>query len=158
MDGRRNPGGAKYQVEELWDRHHEVMRLAVLGMKQVEIAKQLGVSEVMVSYTLNSPLVQRQMELLRAARDEKTVDVAKRIKELAAEAVERLADIMREGSEGSALKASLGILDRAGHAPIQKVQGAFAILTPQDLEEVKERARLMGALAEPSAQILEVTS
>lgn len=149
MDGRRNPNGAKYQVEELWDRHHEIMRLAVMGMKQVAIAQQLGVSEVMVSYTLNSPLVQRQMELLRATRDAKTVDVAKRIKELAAEAVERIGDIMREGSEGAALKASLGILDRAGHAPIQKFQGTMAVLTAEDILEIKERARLIGALAEP---------
>lgn len=143
----RPPGEhRKYNVEHLWDQHHEVMRLAVMGMKSVDIARQLGISEAMVSYTLNSPLSKRQLELLRAARDVKAIDVAQRIKELSERAVEVLADIMEDGSEGARLKASLGMLDRAGHGPVQKFQGQVAVLTREDILEIRERARLIGAL------------
>ena len=59
----------KYQVEQMWDVHHEVVRLALTGMKHVEIAEFLGVSPVTVSYTLRSPIVMRQLEQMRAVRD-----------------------------------------------------------------------------------------
>ena len=48
----------KYQVEQMWDIHHEVVRLALIGMKSVDIADHLGITPVMVSYTLRSPIVQ----------------------------------------------------------------------------------------------------
>jgi predicted transcriptional regulator len=146
--GRHPTGKRKYNIEHLWDQHHEIMRLAVMGMKSVDIAAQLGVSEVMVSYTLNSPLAMRQLDLLRATRDAGAVDVAKRIKELAALAVEKLEPILEDGSESNKLKAIFGLLDRAGHAPVQRFQGSMAVLTKDDIMEIRDRARMIGALAE----------
>ena len=55
----------KYQVTQMWDVHHEIVRLALLGMKHIEIASTLGVNPVTVSYTLRSPIVHRQLEQMR---------------------------------------------------------------------------------------------
>ena len=67
MDSRFNGNGRKYQIQKLWDIHQEILRLLLLGHKPVEIAKTLGVTPTMVSYTANSELVKKRLEVMRGA-------------------------------------------------------------------------------------------
>lgn len=147
-DGRRvDPNVRKtFTVENIWDSHQEVMRLAVTGMKQSDIAKELGVTEAMVSYTLNSPVVKRQMSIMRSARDVDAVDVAKRIQEIAPKAIDTLEELLLEGNDTIKLRAATDILDRAGHAAVKTLRTeSLAIhLNKDDLDEIKRRAREIG--------------
>ena len=141
--GRPATGERKYSIQHMWDVHHEIVRLLVTGMKHVEIAATLGVTEVMVSYTANSPIVKRQLELLRAARDLDSVDVARKIQEIALDAVEMMEKHVKSTTESISLKAAQDILDRAGFAPVKKIstENVHAHLTREDIEEIKKRAR-----------------
>jgi predicted transcriptional regulator len=145
-DARRDPDKKGFKVTELYDTHREIMRMAVTGMKQADIARELGVSEVMVSYTMNSPIVKREMELMRSARDLDAVDVAKRIQEVAPRALEVLEDLLETANDSIRFRAATDVLDRAGHAAVKtlRTESLSVHLNKEDLEEIKQRAREIG--------------
>jgi predicted transcriptional regulator len=140
----------QYQVEQMWELHHEVCRLALIGMKQVDIATHLGVSPVMVSYTLRSPIVQRQLNQLKAVRDIDAIDVAKEIQALAPRAVRVLDELMDSELPNIKLKAATDILDRAGHAAVRtlRTENIHAHFTADEISDIKKRAREVGLLTD----------
>jgi predicted transcriptional regulator len=142
--GRPATGNREYTIQNIWNQHHEIMRLAVMGLKQVEIARKLGVSEVMVSYTLNSPIVKRKLDIMQGARDINAVDVAKEIHRLAPKAIAKLDELLDSQVEAIAFKASVDILDRAGHGAIKKEMSLSGHLTKDDIDEIKNRAKEIG--------------
>lgn len=139
----------RFEIQEMWERHHQICRLAVLGLKGVEIARQLGISEQTVSNTLNSAIVKRHLSILRDAADLAAVDVAAEIKALAPLATKRIRGILENDNAEDKLHASVAqdILDRAGHGAIKKVQSEnlHAHLTLDEIEEIKARARELAA-------------
>lgn len=148
VDRRRNPDGSRsgFTVQNIWDTHREIMRLAVTGMKQADIARELGLTEVMVSYTLNSPVVKREMENMRAARDLDAVDVAKRIQEVAPKALEVLEGLLETANDAIKFRTAADILDRAGHAAVKtlRTESLSVHLNKDDLDEIKRRAKEIG--------------
>lgn len=147
IDMGRNPTGErKYAIESIWDSHREVLRLAVTGMKSVDIARALNVTEAMVSYTLNSPVAKREMELLRSSRDLDALDVAKRIQQVAPVALQVMEELLAQGNENTKYKAATDILDRAGHAAVKtlRTENLSVHLTHDDIEEIKSRAKEIG--------------
>lgn len=139
-----------YQIEQMWELHHEVCRLALIGMKQIDIANHLGVSPVMVSYTLRSPLVQRQLNHLKAVRDLEAIDVSKEIQELAPRAVKVLEELMENELPNIKLKAATDVLDRAGHAAVRtlRTENIHAHFTADEISDIKKRAREVGLLTD----------
>ncbi len=146
----RNPSedGRKYQIQEMWALHKEISRLLLIGMKSVDIAAQLGITEATVSYTKNSELVKRRIAEMEAARDVDAIDISKQIKDLAPKAVEVLTKLMDDGLEPIQLRAAFGILDRAGYGPVQKFQGSMAVLSLKDIDEIKSRASNLNLLCD----------
>jgi hypothetical protein len=140
----------KYQVEQMWDIHHEVVRLALIGMKSVDIADHLGITPVMVSYTLRSPIVQEKMNQLQAVRDIDAIDVAKEIAELAPRAVQVMGELMDCELPNVRAKAAADILDRAGHAAIRtiKTENLHAHFSADEIKEIKDRAKDIGLMIE----------
>ena len=140
----------QYQIEQMWDLHHEVCRLALIGMKQVDIAAHLGVSPVMVSYTLRSPIVRRQMDAMQADRNLEAIDVAQEIKNLAPKAVQVLEEMMNGDLPNLKLKAATDILDRAGHAAVKtlRTENLHAHFTSEEIQDIKRRAKEVGLLAD----------
>ncbi len=140
----------KYQVGQMWDVHHEIVRLALLGMKYIDIANHLGISPVTVSYTLKSPIVARQLEQMRAVRDLGVIDIAKQIAALAPRAVAVLDKMLDDPLPTIALKAAESILDRAGHAAVQRVKQDITVshFTSQEIADIKARAKDVGLLLE----------
>lgn len=136
----------RYQVEQMWDVHHEITRLALLGMKHIEIANLLGISPVTVSYTLRSPIVMRQLEQMRAVRDMETIDVAKRIAELAPKAVEVLGELMDSDLPNIRKGSAESILDRAGYAAVQRIKADHTVthFTSKEIEDIRQRAKDIG--------------
>jgi len=74
----------------MWEVHHEIARLVLLGYKNVDIAEKLDCSPQLVSNVRNSPVVKEKLALMRGARDADTIDIAKEIKEIAPEALNLL--------------------------------------------------------------------
>ena len=69
---------AKY-MWYLWQRSHEILALAVRGLKGTQIAELLNISPQTVSNTLNSDLGQRKLSIMRRTRDDAAVQVSERI-------------------------------------------------------------------------------
>jgi hypothetical protein len=137
-----------FQLAELHEKHHEIARRIVVGHKPKEIAKDLGLNYHTVISIKNSPIVQEQIKLLSGARDSDTLDVAKQIRNLAPKCVEVLENILEdeETTQSLKMKASLAILDRAGHSVPKNVnmKSVHAVLSPNDLAVIKERALEIG--------------
>jgi hypothetical protein len=150
----RNPTGERnYQIEKMWNVHHEITRMLLMGMKSVDIARQLNVSEVMVSYTKNSALVQRKLDIMQGARDMDAVSISKRIQELAPKAVDVLDRLLESEVESIAFKSAVDVLDRAGHGAVKKEMTLTGHLTSNDIEDIKSRAREIGLCRQPVLEI-----
>ena len=149
-DARFNPEGRKYQIKSIWDLHHEIMRLAVLGWKGTEIAQQLGCTPATVSNTLGSELVKRQLEVMRGARDADTIDILAEIKRMAPGALKRIESIIEStASDRNSLVAAIDIMDRAGYAAPKVIEGRFTNvhLTVEEIEDIKHRAQTARLIA-----------
>lgn len=153
-----NTNRRTFEVRELWNTHREVLRLASLGMKNVDIAKKLNVSSAMVGYTLNSPVAKQQMELLQGARDADTADLQKEIREKAPKALKLLEQIIdgEAGTLGELASPSLRAktaenwLSRAGY-PTNKPDlhlHQHQHFTADEINEIKKRARSNGIIVE----------
>lgn len=155
--GRLPTGNRKYNIQSMWDVHHEILRLLLMGMKSVDVAATLGISPVTVSYTANSPIAKRQLSIMRGARDAHAVDVAANIKELCPKAVTVLEEMMESENEANKFKAAIAVLDRGGHAPVQRVQAGVAHMhfTSDELNDIKKRARDVIDIPMIEAQVVQ---
>ena len=150
-DLRRSEVRRTFVVSEMWDLHHEIARLVVLGWKNVDIAKKLRCSPQQVSNVRNSPVVIEHMNVLRKSRDADVIDIAKDIRDLAPIALRNLKSVIESGEldgEKASLvlrvKESNNMLDRAGYSAPKKVLGLHAHrhLTDDEIEDIKERAKV----------------
>jgi len=134
--------GRKYAIQEIWDTHHEILRRLMLGQKSVDIAADLGVSEAMVSYTKNSPVCQKQLEIMHGARDAEFLDVATEIRKMVPNAVKLMAEALVDPDEklGDRLKVAFEVLERES-PKIRKFEGAVGYYTADDIERLKARGR-----------------
>lgn len=134
----------QYQIQQMSQVHHEIVRLTLLGHDQKSIAEALGITEVCVSYTQNSRIVMDKLALLRAQRDASSVDVAAAIRDLTPKCVAVLESIMLDPSANAGVRSSNAkdLLDRAGYAApkVIKTESLVAHLTAQDVEDIKRRA------------------
>lgn len=146
---RRNllPGQSNaWSVSDMWEIHHESKRLMLLGWKNVDIAKKLGITPQSVSQHRNSPIVQEELALMVKARDADAIDVAKEIEKFAPKALNILKDVINAEGEGESATISLRAksaeswLDRAGHGAINKNHSVVAYLTKEEIEEMKDKA------------------
>jgi predicted transcriptional regulator len=149
VDKRRNGERRTFEVQKMWNSHHEITRLALLGMKQADIARHLKISEAMVSYTLNSEVVKERLAIMKGARDAETVDLARDILELAPLAIKIYEKLLEEGVNGSPTalhKATADrVLDVSGFGPVKRIDARHAHLvghfSAEDLEKIKEQGR-----------------
>jgi hypothetical protein len=139
----------QYQIQQLWELHHEILRRLVIGQKSVDIARDLNVTAPVVSYVKNSEVGRKQLSLMRSAANVSAIDVAGHIRELAGKAVA----VMEECLEGdhpmsTKFRAAADVLDRAGFgAPkIIRSENIHAHLTADDIEQIKQRAKSEMAL------------
>ena len=155
-DGNRGPDERRvapdkkrtYEVSEMWDVHHEIVRRLLIGQKVGNIAKDLKVSEAMVSYTRNSPVVREKLEIMKGARDAETIDLAKRIRENAPQSLRLLEDIISGEVDGTSVPLNMRrqeanmMMNRAGFAPVQTIKGAIlhGHYTSEEIDDIKKRA------------------
>lgn len=163
FDRRHAPNGRAYQKHVLRARDHEIIRLHLLGMKGVDIATQLGITPVTVSTTLNSAAARYFLNMLSASRDSEAVDISRSLSDCAPRALEFLRDDVLENENAPIhLRARVAdtLLGLAGFVRPQRIQvsGQISHITPADIEEIKNRARLAAAecgLLAPSEAALD---
>lgn len=140
----------QYQIEQMWEVHHEICRLTLIGMKQIDIANHLNVSPAMVSYVLRSPIVKNQLANMSASRNVEAMDIDAEIKALAPAAVKVMEELMDSELPNVRLKAAQDVLDRAGHAAIRTIrtENSHVHFTPDEIMEIKNRAKEVGLLTD----------
>lgn len=151
MSGRRKEHTERrtFEPQRLWNAHQEIIRMAALGMKHVEIAQALGITAATVSNTLNCRLGEQQMALVQAGRNSKTMDVVEEMKKLVPQAVEVYKTILaKEDADLSVrMKAADQVLARAGFPTPKQIDINSTVrhLTPEDVERIRKRGEELKA-------------
>ena len=146
QDLRKTGRTSTWVVNELWDVHHEVIRLLVLGFKNVEISAKVGLTPTQVSNIRNSPVVQQRLRDMHDVRDAEMFDAKKEIDDLLPDSFMLLRNIIRGESEGREASINLraktaeNMIDRAVPKKTQH-EHVHGHLTAADIEEIKRRAR-----------------
>jgi len=135
-------------VQEMSARHHEIARLLVLGHKNVEIARMLNIDVVSVSTVRLSPVVKEQMKFLMGKRDSEVIKISDRIAETLPKCVDYLANTIDDDELSPSLRSknAFGLLAAGGHGPSKNitVKGVHAILTAEDIQEIRDQAEQIG--------------
>lgn len=159
-DRRKAIGGRKYQPKELNAKHHEILRLAMLGYSNVQIAEMLHCTPATVSTVRNSSLGRQQSAVLKLRADHSAIESAKRLRDLASGAIETINNLMLDEDVPANVRlgAARDILDRAGYAAPKQVNvsSTSVTLSGEDLESLKmvalQRARENGLVIDVSPQ------
>ena len=143
-DLRRVENRKTYDIKSLWQRSHEILAMAIRGMKQVEIAEVLDISPQTVSNTLNSDLGQQKLSVMRKGRDDKAVEVSERIESLTEKALEVYDKIFKD--EGGLIPidmqkkaADTVMLELSGHRAATKIHAVSTTATLKEIEDFKIR-------------------
>lgn len=148
-DNRVSENPKRFQVEKLWQRHKVICQMTAVGMNQVEIAEALGISPVTVSYTLRSPLVRHQVELLQAGRDEAAMNLLEQITDMAPKAVALLDVAMDDETQPmpTRLQASRELRGWMEFVLPKKRENVSigALLSLDDIKQIKAEALKAGA-------------
>lgn len=156
---RRTVAEREYQIKNIWNHHQEMIRRAAVGQKPKDIAAALGVTTATVGNVIYSELGKKAIAALQAEMNTRVVDVGRRIREIAPDAIDLIDKVVNyhklNPEEKVALNGeipdiktristSLDILDRAGHGAVKKVAGVIAhgVMTKSDIEEIKRRGRM----------------
>lgn len=147
---RVDRGGKKgHQISQMWDKHHEIARLIVLGMNNQEVAAKVNCTPQTVSNVRNSPVVQDKLAILHAVRDVATGDLAHEIAEMAPMALKRIREVLETGkvhgqtaSAAVIMKEANNLIDREMGKAVQRIdsRNINTTLGPSDLEAIKQRA------------------
>jgi len=150
----RYPYGAKrkYHVQALWERHHRMIRLRLLGWGNIQIADALGVTPQNVSDVLNSDIAKNHLSVLTSAADVDTVNLRRRIEMQGPVSLDLLVAI-RDGMHPDAslpLRASIAqdILDRIPESSKKIEQRTFLFpVTAEVIAEATKKANEAKKLA-----------
>lgn len=156
IDRRERPETRKtFEVSKIWESHEEIIRRLMLGQKATNIAQDMGVSSAMVNYVRKSPVVQDKLQLMCAARDADTIDLAKEIREKAPIALQVLEKVINGDIDAPITvraREAGNWLDRAGFSPVRNLQANINVshFTAEDIAEIKRRAVENGFARESS--------
>lgn len=124
-------------IQQLSARHHKIVELCLRGWVPKAIAEHLDMSQQQVSNVINSSSFQYQLAERRAKlndrQDQDIVEQTKKVDDAIAEhtlaAVGRLGLIITAGKDGDAIRACDSVLDRGGHARVQKTENKNVSVT-----------------------------
>lgn len=158
-DERRKEDRETYNIKQLWQRSHEIIGLALQGLKYTEIADILGITPQTVSNTLNSDLGKEKLATLRERRDDEVVNVLGEIERLRKKALQVYEDIIDNDTVSFDLKkktADTILLDIDGNRAPTKFQSTNAhfIATEEEIAEFKQRGL---KAAKESGMLIDVT-
>lgn len=149
----------KYDLTRLQAIHHEIIRLKLASLTNKAIAARLGVTEAVVSYTINSSLGRAKLNLMQSYRDDKAIDFNRRIQEMLPDALGIYEKILRDPASGASINlqkatADTLIKDIAGKVAPKRIDARHlhAHLTSEQIEDIKrrgyEQAKAVGLVVE----------
>lgn len=144
--GRLPTGRRKYQLRSVQPMSREILRRIAAGQKAVDIAREMDITPVTVSYTKNSAVAQPVLKELERKRDEASMESIGRLADLHDNAVDVLEQIVTAEADavnlGLKFRAAESILDRLGATAPKKIQGEITsrIIDADMLREVKKAA------------------
>lgn len=144
MGRHRSAPLLRQEPAQLNARHHQILRFHLLGWKNKDIAAHLGVSLMTVTTVVNSSLGRLKTQVMTAELDHTAMEAARRIRQLAPQAVQMVEEIMNSDEAPMAIRLSAAkdLLDRAGLAAPKKVDvnSTSVSLSASDLENLKAAA------------------
>lgn len=150
-----------YEIQKIWDRHHKMKRLALLGMSFREIAIECDVTPQTVQNVMSSPLMKKQLELMQAAADTDAIDTYEKIQEMTKKSIKYLEEMMDDIDTPKSLRAKIAMdnLDRAGYPKQTAITGKFvhAHLTAEDINAIKQEAIERGSSVVLNGEFKEVS-
>jgi len=136
------------KIKEMSARHHEIARRLLLGQRNIDIAQDLGISQQNVSDVKNSPVVQEQLGFLSAKRDVKVMRISEQIAESLPMCVKYLKETVEDPDISNNLRSrnAFGLLAAGGHGATKNVnvRSVHAVLTPDDIKEIRMEAEQIG--------------
>lgn len=130
-------------LTHLWERHREIMRRLIAGDRQVDIAKDMNMTQGRMSIICNSPAFKNELERKSLGADSNALDVQNRVTALSIDAMSVLEDVLQNGEDlpkKLQVEVAKDIMDRAGHGAVKKTATLNATLTAEDLEEMRSRS------------------
>lgn len=146
-------GMRKYEIKKILDEHRGVIRMILLGHNNTEIGEATGYTPQEISYIRNSSVVREQLDYMNEGFDRGAVDIKKRIQEEAPGALDTLIELMKVAKDDIRAKVAIDLLDRAGHAPITRMQAEIMHLTTDDIAEIKNRARSADKIVDVAVEV-----
>ena len=152
LDRRFSPAGnANYELKKLWALHNEIARQMLVGVRPFVIARNLEITTQTVSNVINSPIFKKQFNGMKIDRDASSVDLSKRIKDVAERAIDLLDKAVADDlkSEGEVtqvgIRAAISVVD---HALPKRIEGRHIVghLTTEDITRIKRDAINAGAI------------
>lgn len=135
-----------FQIKQLWQRSHEIINLAAMGYKYVDIAEILHISPKTVANTLNSELGEYKLSEIRFSRDEEVKKMHEKIRVLTNKALNVYHEIFDDESGECTLKdkksaADTVVLELSGLRAPTKIQShsVHTYLSREDLDSFKQR-------------------
>lgn len=135
-------------------RHHEIVRLSILGYKDKQIADKLNITPLSVKNCLSSPIAKAMIGNINASRNVKTVELADQIQEILPDAIKLLEAVIDGGTlndkdvRDRALQASTAkhLLGIGGLSPVKRVESRNQTthLTADDIRQLVSEARDLG--------------
>ena len=145
---RENAPSSQKHVQTLRSHYQEMVRLRVFENRSYEeIAERFGMSEHSVQIALRSPIVKEYEAEIHAKREALFVGAEARLAELMPIAAETLAQVLKDETPVKTMdkvKVAQDVLDRAGLGRTTRTTNLSisTTLSPSDLSELKERARV----------------
>lgn len=130
-----------------------------MGQLAVDIARDLSCTPAVISYVRNSQLGRKRLTGLQTTRDKSVVELREQIEEAAPEAFQTLQDLRRGDDTSPALKARIAMdtLDRGGFGAIKKIANLNGNLSPEDIDDIKNRAKEIRQSRIEEAEIVEAS-
>jgi len=137
-------------LDQLKAHHREIARMHYEGFKPAEIAEKMAINIATVRNVLNDPLCKAHVNSLHDRSDRETINVRKKLATLNQYALNVMEDMLRNDGvpHNTQLKAAQDVLDRNGYNVRQKHEHAHVHMTPDELAELKRRAKNAGAVWE----------
>ncbi len=138
-------GRNKVQLKELRAYHHTACCMHIMGARNKEIAQKLGMTEPWVSSMLRSDVSQHMLTKLRGIMAANATDVAGQLKDSAPAIMEKMISSFFTTTEPKEIRLmGLGLIDRAGYAPVRTNINLGGMVTQQDLDEITALAAANG--------------
>ena len=124
-----------YEVSRMLPRHHEIVKRCLLGMSNVAIANELGMSNRSISLITNSPLFQQEETKIISGGVKQARQI---LDDNSALAAQTQVDLMSSNEERVKSSAAKDILDRTIGSKVDGGQAVGVVIDASALELVKE--------------------